>query len=266
MKQLLALALACLLFTACKKDTEKTETTTETTAAEDTPALAFENKVYEQKSSLLCKDGLCTYVTISVPEASGMGDVSTNINNKIFHTTREIVYFGEKPTDGKSYKDIMDSFIKSYDEITREDPGEAIPWEAKIKATIDYQSDNIINVKLNNYMFTGGAHGYEGNRSLIFDAKTGNSLSYGQIFKDTKAFTAFAENKFRQKFSIPAGKSINSKDVLFENDKFVLPQNIFFKEEGLLLYYNPYEIGSFADGTKELLISYTDAAPYLIMK
>ena len=80
------------------------------------------------------------------------------------------------------------------------------------------------------------------------------------------AKTSGNQNKFRQKFNIPAGKSINSKDVLFENDKFILPQNIFFKEDGLLLYYNPYEIGSFADGTKELLISYTEAEPYLKVK
>lgn len=266
MKRLLTLALACAALTACKKDTEKTTETTKETTVEKPAGLAFENKVYEQKSSLLCKNNLCTYVNISVPEASGMGQVSDSINNKIFHVTRDIVYFGEKPTNGKSYKEIMASFIGSYDEITKEDPGEAIPWEAKIKATVDYQSDNIINVKLNNFMFTGGAHGYEGNRSLIFDAKTGKSLSYDQVFKDKKAFTALAEKKFREKFKIPAGKSINTKDVLFENDKFILPQNIFFKENGLLLYYNPYEIGSFADGSKELLIPYAEADAYLRVK
>jgi len=267
MKRLLTLALACTLLTACKKDTEKTtETTTDTTVAEETPALAFENQSYDQKSAIGCRDKVCTYVSITVPQAKGIEGVSDSINNKIFHVTRSIVYFGEKPTDAKSYKEVMASFISSYEELAKEYPSDAMPWEAKIKADIDYQSDSIINIKLNNYMFTGGAHGYEGNRSLIFNAKTGRSLSYDQIFKDKKAFTAFAEKKFREKFKLPAGKSINAKGLMFENDKFILPQNIFYKENGLLLYYNSVEIGSFADGTKELLLPYSEIDQFLKIK
>ena len=55
MKRLLTLALACTLLTACKKDTEKTTEVTEAATVEKPEGLAFENKVYEQKSSLLCK-------------------------------------------------------------------------------------------------------------------------------------------------------------------------------------------------------------------
>jgi hypothetical protein len=115
-------------------------------------------------------------------------------------------------------------------------------------------------------MFTGGAHGYEGNRSLIFNAKSGRSLTYDQIFKDKKAFTAFAEKKFREKYKIPAGKSINITGLMFENDKFILPQNIFYTDNGMLLLYNAYEVASFADGTKELLIPYSEADAFLKVK
>lgn len=264
MKQLLTLAIACLIFTACKKDSEKTTDEIETTKT-DTPELAFSTKEYSQKSKAGCRDANCTTVSISIPEASGIPVVSDSINRKVFEVTRSIVYFGEKPTDAKSYKEIMASFINSYEELQK-DFAESFPWEGKIKATVDYQSDSIINIKLNNYMFTGGAHGYEGNRSLLFNAKTGKSLSYANIFKDQKAFTAFVEKKFREKFRIPEGKSININGLMFENDKFVLPQNIFYKENGLLLYYNSVEIGSFADGPKELLLPYKEIEQYLKVK
>jgi hypothetical protein len=264
MKQILSLALACLLFAACKKETEKTENTTETIVTE-TPVLAFANKDYSQRSKVGCRDTLCTYVRISVPDASGVPAVSDSINNKVFHVVRSIVYFGEKPTNAKSYNELMTSFITSYEEL-KKDFAESFPWEAKIKARVDYQSDSIINIKLNNYMFTGGAHGYEGNRSLIFNAKSGRSLTYDQIFKDKKAFTAFAEKKFREKYKIPAGKSINITGLMFENDKFILPQNIFYTDNGMLLLYNAYEVASFADGTKELLIPYSEADAFLKVK
>jgi len=266
MKQLLVLALAFSLLTACKDDKEKTTEDVTETIVEEAPALSFENKEYNKKTTLPCKGDVCTYVSISVPEAKGAPEVSDSINHEIFKVTRSIVYFGEKPTTAKSYKELMDSFIGSYEELAKKYPADAMPWEAKIKATIDYQSDNIINIKLNNYMFTGGAHGYEGNRSLLFDAKTGRTLTYDAILHDRKAFTAFAEKKFREKFNIPAGKSINATGLFFENDKFILPQNIFYKENGLLLYYNSVEIGSFADGPKELLLPYSEIGKFLKVK
>ncbi|MHA3787439.1 DUF3298 and DUF4163 domain-containing protein [Flavobacterium hauense] len=264
MKRLLPLALTLLLFTACKKETEKTDETTKTTVVQALK-LALDTKEYSQRSKVGCRDTLCTYVRISVPEASGMGEVSDSINNRVFHVVRSIVYFGEKPTNAKSYNELMTSFIKSYEEL-KKDFAESFPWEAKIKARVDYMSDSIINIKMNNYMFTGGAHGYEGNRSLLFDAKTGRSLNYDQIFKNKKAFTAFAEKKFREKYKIAAGKSINSTGLMFVDDKFILPQNIFYTDKGLLLLYNAYEVASFADGTKELVIPYSEANAFLKVK
>ena len=263
MKKYVTLALALMLIASCKKDTE---TTTETTITEKAPALSFDTKQYNQKTTLPCKAEHCTHVDISVPIAKGVPVVADSINKTIFNTVRGIVYFGEKPTNATSYEELMDSFIKSYDELSKKFPDEAIGWEGKINATVDYTSDNIIDVKVNNYMFTGGAHGYEGNRSLLLDAKTGKSLSYSDIFKDQKAFTAYAEKKFRQQFKIPEGQPINSTGMMFAKEVFELPQNIFFKQNGLLLYYNSYEIASYADGAKELILPYSEIEQYLKVK
>jgi hypothetical protein len=265
MKYYLTLFAAVLLLAGCKKDKE--ETTTEPAATQTAPAkLTFENKEYDQKTTLPGKDPK-TYVNISVPEAiGGSPAASDTINNKIFHVVRSIVYFGEKPTNAKSYKELMASFIGSYDELAKKYPDDAMSWEAKIKATVDYTTDSIINIKLHNYTFTGGAHGYEGDRSLLFNARTGRSLEYADIFKDEKAFTAFAEKKFRAKYKIPAGKPINSTGLMFEGEKFALPQNIFFKENGLLLFYNAYEVAAYAEQQKEVMIPYSEADAYLKIK
>jgi len=264
MKYYLPLFAAVLLLAGCKN--EKEETTTDTTVTERPAALTFENKEYEQKTTLPGKDPK-TYVSISVPDAVGGSPAAADtINNKIFRVVRSIVYFGEKPTDAKSYKELMASFIGSYDELAKKYPDDAMSWEAKIKATVDYKTDSIINIKLHNYMFTGGAHGYEGDRSLLFNARTGRSLEYSDIFKDEKAFTAFAEKKFRAKYKIPAGKPINATGLMFEGEKFALPQNIFFKENGILLYYNAYEVAAYAEQQKEVLIPYSEADAYLKMK
>lgn len=246
-------------------DTPQQETIIES-PTESSAALTFRPQVYTRKSSV-CKAG-CTKVSIKTAGAlSGAPGVADSINAAEFRVARSIVYFGEKPTNAKDYAELMNLFIKSYDDLAKKYPEEADrTWEATINTSVVYQSENIINLKINNYLFTGGAHGYEGNRSLLIDAKTGKTLTYPDILNDIKGFTAFAEKKFRQKFKIPAGRNINSTGLMFEKDRFALPQNIFFSKEGITLYYNAYEIASYAEQQKELLIPYREAEKFLNIK
>ncbi|MEL1244655.1 DUF4163 domain-containing protein [Flavobacterium sp. DGU11] len=268
MKRYITLALTLFLLTACKKEKEET-TLTESPGTEspaESAALSFEPKTYSKKSTICKKE--CTYVDIKVPEAmNGNPAIADSINQALFKMSRSIVYFGEKPTNSKDYEELTASFIKSYDDLAKKFPEEAEnSWEAKINATKEYQSDNIINFKVNNLMYTGGAHGYEGNRAVIIDVKTGRTLKRSDILKDEKGFTAYAEKEFRKKFKIPAGKPINSAGMMFEKNIFTLPQNIFYTDKGLLLLYNPVEISSFADGAKELVLPYSEVDQFLKVK
>ena len=254
------LIIAALLMFCCQREKENEKN------RPANKALAFTTAHFNKKTTLHCEDQ-CTYVDIDVPMAQNTPVVADSINKKIFNTVRGIVYFGEKPSDEKTYDGIVNSFISAYEELVRDFPDEGlVAWEAKIKGTIQYQSKNLLNIKINNYMFTWGAHGYEGDRSLLFDLKTGKSLTPAQLFTDVKSFTALAENKFREKYKISYNKSINSTGLMFEGEKFRLPQNIFFSDKGILLLYNAYEAASYADGTKELLIPYRVANDYLKIK
>lgn len=259
MSRYLTLLFAALFIVSCGK--EKNEA-----AEPEIPALAFSIKNFEKRSALPCKRDTCTYVSIKIPEASGIPVVSDSINRKVFNKVRNIVYFGEKPYKGTSYEQIINSFIASYDDLVKKFPEEAIPWAAVIKGSVEYRSDNIIGVTINNYTFTGGAHGYEGKLSLLFDAKTGKSLQPADILIDSESFTAYAEKKFREKYAIPEGKNINSKGFMFEGDVFSLPKNIFYKDDGLLLVYNPYEVSAYSEGALELLLPYSEVDEYLKIK
>ena len=263
MNKFLTLLLTAFILFSCGKDKKDNP---EEVKTEEIPALAFTEKTYYKKTSLPCSDP-CPSVKITVPIAENTPVVADSINKKIFNTVRSIIYFGEKPYTAENYEDLMASFMGSYEELKKEFPNDMMTgYDGKVEATVDYKTDSIIGVKINHYTYTGGAHGYEGNRSLLFDPATGKSLTYNDIFTDVDAFTKYAEKKFREKFNIPAGKSINATGFFFENDKFVLPLNIFFKENGLLLFYNSYEISSYAEGRKELLLPYNEINQYLKLK
>ncbi|MCI9844297.1 DUF3298 and DUF4163 domain-containing protein [Flavobacterium pectinovorum] len=227
-----------------------------------TKTLSIENEFFEKESKIPCKKN-CPKITIDVPVAKNIPVVADSINKKILSVLKDIVYLGEKPSEVKNYNTLADSFIASYDEMYKKFPTETFGWEAKVKGNVEYQSDQILNIKLDHYTFTGGAHGYQGFRSLLFDPATGKTIFNDDLFKDEKEFQAFAEKEFRNKYQIPAKANINSTGLMFENDQFQLPQNIFYTEEGLLLYYNSYEAASYADGPKEILFPYEQVSKYL---
>ncbi|MFW0736500.1 DUF3298 and DUF4163 domain-containing protein [Flavobacterium sp. N502536] len=244
MKQYPFLIFLLLTFVSCSKE------------------LSFENETFEKESTLPCEKD-CPKITIDVPIAKNIPIVADSINKKVFAVIKEIVYFEEDPKKANDYKALAASFIGSYEEMHKKFPGETFGWEAKIKGNVEFESDQIINLKIDHYTFTGGAHGYQGYRSLLFHSKTGKTIFIDQIFKNEKEFLAYAEKEFRKKYKIPEKSNINATGLMFENDKFHLPQNIFYTKEGLLLYYNSYEAASYADGPKELLFPYDEVSKYL---
>lgn len=244
MKHCTLLLIVIILFTGCTK------------------TLTLENEVFEKKSKIPCKKD-CPKITIDVPIAKNIPVTADSINKKILNVLKEIVYFGEKPSNAKDYNSIANSFIDSYEEMREKFPTETFGWEAKITGNVEYHSDQILNIKIDHYTFTGGAHGYQGYRSLLFNPNTGKTIFKNELFKNEKEFKTFAEKEFRKKYKIPDNTNINSTGLMFENDKFQLPQNIFYTTEGLLLYYNSYEAASYADGPKEILFPYEEVSKYL---
>ena len=227
--------------------------------------LVFEEQSFQKKTTLPCT-GDCPSISVKIPVANAVPVVADSINKKVFSVLKEIIYFGEKPYTSKDYNGLLTSFINSYEKLQKEFPKDKFGWEADIKGSVKYQSENILNIEINHYTYTGGAHGYQGLRSLLFDPNTGKSITNDELFIDKASFKALAEKKFRAKYKIPASKSINSTGLMFEKEMFQLPQNIFFTDKGLLLYYNSYEVASYADGAKELLLSYTEVNDYLAIK
>ena len=227
--------------------------------------LEFTTQTFTEQTTLPCSDN-CPNVEVKIPIAK-KGTVSADsINKRVFAVVKGILYFGEKPYKGTDYKTLLYSFIGSYEDMKKEFPKDTFGWDAKVEGSIDYQTENVLNYRIDHYSYTGGAHGYQGIRSLIFNPETGKILHNEDLFKDVNAFTQFAEKKFRTAYKIPENTGINSTGLMFENEKFALPFTILFNEKGLLLYYNSYEASSYADGPKELQLTYAELEPYLKVK
>jgi hypothetical protein len=227
--------------------------------------LVFEDQSFQRKTTLPGTEN-CPEIKVKIPVANGVSIVLDSINKKVFSVLKQIIYFGEKPYTSKDYNGLLKSFIDSYEQLQKKFPQDKLGWQGDINRSVTYQSENLLNIKIDHYTYSSGAHGYRGLRSLLFNPETGTSISANQLFKEQALLKAFAEKKFREKYKIPANKEINSGGLMFENEKFQLPQNIFITDKGLLLYYNIYGITSYADGATEMLLPYTEVNEFLYLK
>jgi len=248
-------SLLIVLMTACigKNGSERSNDT----------GMLFTTEEYKEKSGLVNTPDAT--LVAEIPVAGGDSIASKYINNKIFNTVKLIVSNSDTDTSG-DYLQLFSGFINNYKKFITEYPDAPGAWEISIKGTVEYNTPEIINIKLDSYTMTGGAHGNGNKTSLLFDPQTGKELFLKDIVNDTVALARIAETKFREKYDIAPDKNINSTGFMFLNDAFVLPQNTFITMDGLLLYYNAYEIASYADGTKEIELPYNEIKNYLSVR
>ena len=204
----------------------------------------------------------CTSVRIEIPEETGKTKLSKTINDALEGEIIELLNFDEE-SNAQNLEEAKEAFLYDYEELNGKFPEESMPWEATIEGTITFENENIITIKLESYIYTGGAHGYGTNRFLNFDKTSSKELYQEDLFNNLDDFKTYAETLFRKQENIPAEGSINNTGFMFETENFYLPDNLGYTEVGLLLFYEPYEIASFADGPITLTIPYIEANTFL---
>lgn len=205
----------------------------------------------------------CPLVSITIPKALEEAKIDSVVNNALKEEIIYLLNFNED-NEATDIESAIASFSEGYADLKARFAEEATPWEAKLEGTISYEDKNILTIKLDSYIFTGGAHGYNTTHFLNFDKVKAFELDNEDLFKNPIDFQSFAETKFRLQEKIPAEGDINTTGFMFETNAFYLPQNIGHTQEGITLFYEQYEIASYADGPIVLSIPYAELKNYLV--
>jgi hypothetical protein len=241
MKIKLIYLLIIVLVMACKKE----------------GALTFEPYSISNKN---CEN--CSTVLINIPKALDKTKLGETLNTALQEEIIALLNFDEE-SDAQNIEGAIEAFVSDYEDLDEKFTDQSIPWEAKINGKVTYENKQILTIRLESYLFTGGAHGYNTIRFLNFDKEKGTELDLKELFKKEEDFKTFAETKFRNQENIPTQDPINSTGFMFETDTFYLPENIGYTDQGLLLFYEPYEIASNADGPISLTLPYEEVKSFL---
>lgn len=221
----------------------------------------FEKQKIATETLLDCKKKECASIKINLVQVLDNTPACKTINSEIEKAASSVLTIEED----QSYSNIdqaVKGFNRSYEDASNEFPEEIPPYEATVDCELSFQGKTMISVIMDSYIFTGGAHGYGAVSFINLDTKTGKPIKNKDLFKDYSAFMEYAERVFRSKYEILQNESINSTGFFFDNDTFALPENIGITNTEVILYYNAYEISSYAEGPIEIKINKQDAASY----
>lgn len=207
-----------------------------------------------------CDD--CPEVSIEYPRVIEDTKIARAVNRGIEEEIIGLLTFSDS-LEVSDINEAVNSFSLGYSELKSVYPDETVPWEARIKAEVSFENHRVLSVRLDSYLFTGGAHGYTSTNFLNFDIEKGEKINTQELFRDLLAFRSYAESAFREQENIPADAPINSTGFMFELDSFYLPANIGLTPNGILLLYNQYEVASYADGQIQLTIPFREAKQFI---
>lgn len=223
----------------------------------------FTEKIIE-KSSGNCEEN-CLSINLNYLICKRPNKFAENFNKEI--ESQVVNFLLSNQTDSVSSVEVtveqgLETFMKDYENLHQYFP-EISAYELILNDSISFQNEKLISIVSSRYSYTGGAHGNSSTVLLNFDVSNGELIHNDDLFTDLVNVMQVAENQFKKEQNITSTESLNEKGFWFEDDKFHLPQNIGFSDKYLILYYNPYEIAPYAEGTFEVKIPIDEVKPFL---
>lgn len=199
-------------------------------------------------------------VEINIPVAQGETELAKRINTKIEDHIANMLNFSEEESDTISLTGAIKNFNNEYKAFKDDFEESALIWEATFDGEVTYNSESVISIAVSSYSNTGGAHGNTNVTFYNFDKGTGKILAINEMINDVNSFKKIAEKHFLSNVTLNDNESY---DDYFFGEGFQLPENIGFNDEGLILFYNTYEIAPYAMGITEFTIPFNEIEPIL---
>ncbi len=143
---------------------------------------------------------------------------------------------------------------------TMEQDGQSAYWgnyTDSETAVIDRADEKVLSIRSNYYGYQGGAHGYYASYGTTFDTQTGALLSFTDVVTDPAAAAGHTFEKLAILY--PDLEPLMSQEEVakcFQENSDDFQWTL--EPQGLMLYFPPYVLGSYAEGMQTVLLSYAE--------
>ena len=113
---------------------------------------------------------------------------------------------------------------------------------------------NVFSVRLGNYSYIGGAHGYYYNDGVTFDSRTGKKLGLTDIISDIDALKSVLKEQLLANYDPVMFFDLDGYFNDFNTEAACWSLN----STGIDFYFNPYEIAPYASGQQMVTLTYAE--------
>ncbi|QEC52977.1 uncharacterized protein DUF3298 [Anseongella ginsenosidimutans] len=219
-------------------------------------------ETYEQESDCDTAQTECTSIYFSYPRIVGSGNRALN-DTLSLQIERWLTGSADTAETGLSPEAFGKAFINDYEKFSSEFPDSRAKWFIRREVEIIANNDHFITLQLSEENYLGGAHGMNIHLFANFIPSGGHRIYLDELVAEGQMETLekIAESLFREETGIPEGQSLKDAGYFYmENDgggsPFHLTENFAITREGLLFYYNPYDIAPYSMGSTVLKVPF----------
>lgn len=124
---------------------------------------------------------------------------------------------------------------------------------------VTYNQNCTTSLYFDSYTFMGGAHGATFRNSDTWNFFSGSRMTLEDFYPQGASFTEALfiniEHQIEERLKAEPGSYFDNYDELLKQNFH--PENFFLKPEGIVIYYQQYDIAPYATGIPEFLIPFS---------
>jgi hypothetical protein len=206
-------------------------------------------------------EGGCTSDTIACASFDVVYPSFPEMNEKVKSELQRLI---NNTVEGKgnTLEQKGQDFISDFKKFQAEMPDNELGWSSSTDVSVLVYSDSLISLQVESDLFTGGAHGSHLVRYINIDPATGRPFLLDSFLRPGYAefLREAGEIEFRNEHELNPGVSLEEAGFSFPNNQFSLNENYGFRKEGIVFFYNGYEVAAYAEGPTEIIIPYEKLA------
>jgi hypothetical protein len=218
---------------------------------------------YDMKSFLLESQPGCESDTVACAKFLVEYPHFTNLDTLANASIKKNIEFwlaGGAEGEPKPMEVMGSDFMRDYGQFQRDMPDYGLGWNFTARVQVLVASDSLISLQVDVESFTGGAHGSYTTNYINVDPKTGTPYLLDSFLKPgyEEVLNELGERDFRRQRDLEGSVSLEEAGFNFPANQFRLNDNYGFRKEGIVFFFNSYEIAAYVEGPTEILIPYEE--------
>ncbi len=204
-----------------------------------------------------CSGGPCVTLRVRYPRITGLHPETFRDSLNVF---LQETLLGKYDPRGVApvVSAVLDSLVVQHRALPADRASS--PW--LVERTIDVIGDTlgVLSLDVQEFRSTGGAHPVSMHVLYMLQPSTMRVLSLDDLVpaEHRAALTTNAERAFRTVRHLKPGQSLTAAGFTFPGGNFALTLNVALTADGMVFYYNPYEIAPYVMGPTTVIVPWSE--------